>query len=236
MNRRPKLVLKNPAPTRHNGVVRAVSARRVQLAGRGARITWDVRRGGYMPPESWYEPTGEADGFVVLDQPAGNGFRHVLSEDDIRERLAQLPEQLTNVLEVVQLSQMTRKKRRAPCYGMQWGATIYLYPVEESRIEIFTAPPKPAQKIEADMYGARWEALGRNRWRLIWSEEALRDFYLNNVLIHELGHVLDQRNTAIKDRERYAEWFALEHGYKPSRREAVAAGALAKLVVRRHHK
>jgi hypothetical protein len=86
------------------------------------------------------------------------------------------------------------------------------------------------------MFGARWEPLENGRWRLIWSEEALRDFFLNNVLIHELGHVLDQRNTTVKDRERYAEWFALEHGYKPTRRAAIAAGALEKLVVRRHHK
>jgi hypothetical protein len=133
MNRRPKLVLKNPAPTRHNGVVRAVSSRRVQLAGRGARLNLDVRRGGYMPPELWYEPTGDVEDFTVLE--------NVLTEDDIRQRLAQLPPELVKGLEVVQLSQMTRKKRRAPCYGMQWGATIYLYPVEESRVEVFTAPP-----------------------------------------------------------------------------------------------
>lgn len=236
MSRRPKHVLKNPAPTRHNGVVRAVSSRRSQLTGRRARLDLDVRRGGYMPPEAWYEPTGELEDYVVLEQPAGNGFRHVLTEEEIRARLAQLPAEMTQGLEVVQLSQMTRKKRRAPCYGMQWGATIYLYPVEESRIEVFTAPPKPAQKIEAAMYGAQWEPLGRGRWRLVWSEETLKDFYLNNVLIHELGHLLDQRNTTSKDRERYAEWFALEHGYKASRRERMAADALAKMVVRRHHK
>ena len=83
------------------------------------------------------------------------------------------------------------------------------------------------------MYGAKWE-LGRAGWQLIWTEGAIRDFYLNNVLIHELGHILDNRNTNTKDRERFAEWFALEHGYKATRRAELAQRALAKYAVRRH--
>ena len=70
----------------------------------------------------------------------------------------------------------------------------------------------------------------RGIWRLEWTEEAVRDFYLNNILIHELGHLVDVRNTGYVDRERYAEWFAVEYGYKPSRPANVA-----KKVTRRHH-
>jgi hypothetical protein len=136
-------------------------------------------------------------------------------------------------LQVVQLSQMTHKKRRSPCYGMQWGSTIYLYPIEESLVESFAEPPKPAQRIEASMYGARWMN-ERGNWQLMWTEASLRDFYLNNVLIHELGHILDNRNTSNRDRERYAEWFALEMGYKASRRELLAQQAVNKYFVRRH--
>ena len=65
------------------------------------------------------------------------------------------------------------------------------------------------------------------RWQLVWTEEAIRDFYLNNVLIHELGHILDSRNTSHRDRERYAEWFALEMGYKASRRQSWPSGRWA---------
>jgi predicted Zn-dependent protease len=54
---------------------------------------------------------------------------------------------------------------------------------------------------------------------------------LNNILIHELGHLLDRHNTTFTDRERYAEWFAIHFGYKPSRR-ATASGQPAR---RRHH-
>ena len=82
------------------------------------------------------------------------------------------------------------------------------------------------------MYGGRWVQNGR-QWQLIWTEQTIRDFYLNNVLMHELGHLLDQRNTNYTDRERYAEWFAIEHGYRASRRSDLARRA-ARKITRRH--
>ena len=44
-----------------------------------------------MPPEKWYEPAEDHDGnYSVIEQTAGTGFRHILTETEIRERLAQL--------------------------------------------------------------------------------------------------------------------------------------------------
>jgi hypothetical protein len=134
-------------------------------------------------------------------------------------------------LEVVQLSRMTRKKSRFPCYGMQWGATLYLYPLETERIEYFVRPPTPAQFNEPRMFGGRWEVDSNGGWSLYWSDFAIKDFYLNNILIHELGHLLDRRNTGYLERERFAEWFAIEYGYKPSR----SSKSFKRTVRRRHH-
>jgi len=231
MSRRITLSLKTPAPARNNA---ARSGRKFVTLGKRARISSATLRGPYLPPERWYEPVEQVVGrYSVIVQPSGNGYRHVVTEDDVRRRLAQLPQWMTSPLQVVQLSQMTRKKRRSPCYGMQWGSTVYLYPIEETLVESFAHPPKPAQRVEAAMYGARW-LNERGQWQLIWTEETIRDFYLNNVLIHELGHILDQRNTSHRDRERFAEWFALEMGYKASRRKELAERAVNKYVVKRH--
>ena len=84
------------------------------------------------------------------------------------------------------------------------------------------------------MYGGRWKQIGGSSWELIWTEQSIRDYYLNNVLMHELGHLLDSRNTSYTDRERYAEWFALEYGYKASRRQQLA-DRVKKRIRRRHH-
>ncbi len=111
---------------------------------------------------------------------------------------------------------MTRKRRLFPCYGLQWGTAVYLYPIEESLEELYVQTPRPAQRIETEMFGGRWVQDG-NLWRLIWTTDTIRDFYLNNVLIHEIGHINDSRNTSFRKRERFADWFAVEYGYRASR-------------------
>lgn len=41
----------------------------------------------------------------------------------------------------------------------------------------------------------------------------LRDFFIRDVLVHEIGHHVDQRrNCTTKERERFADAFAREHG------------------------
>lgn len=172
----------------------------------------------FVPPENWYEPVGEADGYRFVLQNPGEGFRHILTPAEVRERLAELPEEFVEPLEVVQLSRMTRKKQSFPCYGMQWGTSIYLYPIEDNLVEYYHQPPRPSQYTEAKLFGGRWEQ-DHDGWRLIWTEAAIKDFYLNNILIHELGHLLDERNTSYTDRERYAEWFAIKYGYLPTQTE-----------------
>jgi hypothetical protein len=170
----------------------------------------------FQPPEDWHEPTERGAGFRTIIQPPGSGYRHVVTPVEIRQRLAELPEAFVGPLEVVQLSRMTRKKQGFPCYGMQWGAAIYLYPIEVGLVEFYGQPPTPNQVNEARMYGGRWMQESRMCWKLVWTERAIKDFYLNNILIHELGHLVDQRNSSHVDRERFAEWFAVRHGYQPT--------------------
>lgn len=197
---------------------RAASKRIRSAPLRGKRIR-GVReeRNSFTPPEDWYESKENGNGYKVIQKFPGAGYRHVLTEQEVRDRLALLPELFLRPLEVVQFATMTRKKRLFPCYGMQWGTTIYLYPLEESLVEWSGQAPRPTQLIEARMFGGEWKQDRHGSWRLEWTEDNLRDFYLNNVLIHELGHMLDDRNTSYLDRERYAEWFAMEYGFRASR-------------------
>jgi len=218
--------------------IRAVSSRRrldhvAPLSQRARGLEKNVCA-QFAPPEDWHEPTEEGStSYHCIVQEPGEGYRHVVTEKEVRERLGQLPTAVLAALEVVQLSRMTKKKQSFPCYGMQWGSTLYLYPIEESLIEYFPHPPRPAQYNEARQYGGKWLQKGRD-WQLIWTEAAIRDFYLNNILIHELGHLLDDRNTSYTDRERYAEWFAIEHGFKKSKRTKKRQ-MRRRRIQRRHH-
>jgi len=171
-------------------------------------------------PEVWHEPpereNDEPKVIKYIQQPAGKGYVHPVTVDEIKDRLELLPNRFIDSLEVVQLSRMTRKRTFFPRYGMQWGQTIYLYPIEESLIETYLEQPRPDQLIEARTYGGDWYQ-DREVWRLEWTEETIRDFYLNNILIHEIGHLNDDRNKNFNARERFANWFAIEYGYKMSR-------------------
>ena len=186
----------------------------------------------FSPPEDWHEPSEEhAAELQIIVQSPGRGFQHILTPQQIRRRLSELPRWMLAPLGVIQLSRMTRKKRSFPCYGMQWGSSLYLYPMEESLTEYYGRPPTPAQANEAKSYGGSWIHESPGVWKLVWTREAIVDFYLNNILIHELGHLLDDRNSNYRDRERYAEWFADHHG-----RTAQNRPKRPRRVRRRHHK
>lgn len=172
----------------------------------------------FNAPEVWHEQSdrqpNDAIRFVTCDP--GEGHIHPVTVKDVRRRLLDLPKKFVRGINVIQLSPMTNKRRLFPCYGMQWGSTVYLYPIEESLVELYVRPPRPSQLIDARMYGGHWSQEG-NMWHLRWTPQAIRDFYLNNILIHEIGHINDPRNNSYQDRERYADWFAIEYGYRASR-------------------
>lgn len=191
------------------------------------------RQEPFAPPEDWHEPQGDGRAYRVVTQKPGPGYRHVVTAEQIRTRLAELPQSFLQALEVVQLSRVTRKKQSFPCYGMQWGPAIYLYPIEETLEETFYAPPHPQVVNESRMYGGAWDETEPGVWRLTWTEQSVQDFYLNNILIHELGHLVDERNRSYVDRERYAEWFAIQYGYQASGGRLRRGGADVR---KRHHR
>lgn len=217
---------RQPKTARVQNVVRwSRRARRPQSG------TQNVRE-PFAPPEDWHEPRGDGRDYRVVVQPPGEGYCHVVTPSQVRERLRQVPQEFLKDLEVVQLSRMTRKKQSFPCYGMQWGSTLYLYPLEDTLEEWFAAPPRPEVMNEARMYGGRWDEPAPGSWRLTWTPQAIQDFYLNNILIHELGHLVDDRNSTYTDRERFAEWFAIQYGYRATGgREGRKPGQIR----RRHH-
>ena len=218
-----------------NTVTKARLPKRIVAASKRARGAPRDEIQPYAPPEDWHSGMGGDRSYRLVVQPPGPGYRHVVTESDIRNRLSGLPAHFLRPLDVIQLSRMTRKKQTFPCYGMQWGNSLYLYPLEESLIEHFHSPPRPNLVNEVRMYGGRWVHEAPSMWKLIWTPAAIKDFYLNNILFHELGHLLDDRNTKPTEREQYAEWFAIHFGYLPSRHTAAARCRTRKHRIRRRH-
>jgi len=172
----------------------------------------------FNAPEVWHEPADEEsdDSIRYLTCEPGAGYVHPVNAKDVRRRLRDFPKKFLRGVDVIQFSPMTHKRRLFPCYGMQWGSTVYLYPIEESLLELYVRPPRPSQLIDAKMYGGHWSQQD-DMWQLRWTPQSIRDFYLNSILIHEIGHINDPHNSSYQDRERYADWFAIEYGYRASR-------------------
>lgn len=208
--------VKSTGQQRPSGV-KPAAAYRQRVSRRQSSIPFNASEIWHAPLVD--KPAGSRCGVAcrVKIQPAGSGYMHPVTAAEVRERIALLPEEFREVIEVVQFSRMTRKRLTFPCYGMQWGFSVYLYPIEESLVETYSRPPRPDQRIEAAMYGAEWREADDGHWNLHWTAESIRDFYLNNVLIHEIGHLNDSRNTSYRDRERFANWFAIEYGFRASR-------------------
>ncbi|MBX3440626.1 MAG: hypothetical protein KF861_24255 [Planctomycetaceae bacterium] len=209
---------KSTRVTRRSTPARAARQRGTTTGVPRQRLTRESKGDPFCPPEVWHEPTAR-DRIEIITQSAGVGYIHPVTAAEVAARIEDLPSRFREPLEVVQLSTMTRKRALMPLYGLQWGSTVYLYPIEETLVETYRCPPLPSQQIEARMFGGVWRQIGP-LWCLEWTLPALKDFYLNNILIHEIGHVNDTRNTTSRDRERYAEWFAIEYGYRASRRRA----------------
>src|SRR5262245_41326624 len=134
----------------HQGPLR-LAAGRARRASHDSRPVAAFRQRGrqsgskiedFNAPERWHAPRGKRRTQYIVHR-AGAGFIHAVSPDDVRDRLALLPARFTRDLEVVQFSSMTRKREFFPCYGMQWGAAVYLYPIEESLEEVYQRPPSP---------------------------------------------------------------------------------------------
>ena len=220
-----KRATKKAAPARRARVREYSKAARRSLGRYGRENMFDA-------PETYFEPKEGRKGYEVIETDPGYEFRHVVTPDQVRTCLERLPLRFLEGLEVVQLSTMTRKKRLLPCYGLQWGCAIYLYPFHESLEEHFEMPPPTQMVIETKMYGGRW-VHSDNLWKLIWTESTARDYHLNNILVHELGHLVDTWNTNSADQERFAEWFAIEYGYRRTKAKTRRRPRKSK---RRHHK
>src|SRR4051812_23594884 len=91
MSRRSQQNVRNRTPAKNNARVLDRGARRGGGAGKRARGGFGRQRQSYMPPERWYEPEETLTQLRIVQQSAGEGYRHVVTADDVRERLAQLP-------------------------------------------------------------------------------------------------------------------------------------------------
>ncbi len=111
------------------------------------------------------------------------GFMRPCSAMQVEEKLMSCPSEFLQELRAVFILSGTRKQLKC------WGATSYFGHYWQCCVFLHAYP-------------------FARRPDLNW----LASYYVNDVLIHELGHHVDLHNTTKKDRERFANRFAKTHG------------------------
>ncbi len=144
-------------------------------------------------------------------------FIRPVEAEDVRELLSSVPSDFLHSLDSIYLLGGTSKQLKASKksfrYGCYEAGRIYLYAFPRRMlIDYWGKLPKPTIVEEYKRMGAEWKQndLG---WWLEFDQSSLKQFYLLDVLLHELGHHVDRRiwgqDTA--SAERSAEWFAQEY-------------------------
>ena len=172
--------------------------------------------------EKYFEKIYHTPGLTVIEQPIHPDFIIPVDEASIRETLGAVPQKFLSDLAAVIVLGGSKKQEKTFknlfAYGRYWSNIIVLHPYPKKYLEQhWKTLPKPSILHEYERAGAEITRDGK-RWRIRFDEESLKQFYLRDVLVHELGHHVDSENFRFKSHraaENFAEWFASEYGYRP---------------------
>jgi len=159
---------------------------------------------------------------LVFLEPTHVDFLQPLTREDIEDTLAKVPGAYTRGLQgLFVLSGSTKSSKVVGslyCYGTYWLDCIFLAPFPKvMQDRYFTKPPKPSILREWRRSGAE---VGQTTdgLRVRFDGQAIRRFYIRDVLMHEIGHHVDRYwMKPNRKKEGFAEWFATEFGFRMRR-------------------
>ena len=157
-------------------------------------------------------------------KPFHSGFVLPISKEDIEKQLLDLPEEYILDIKGIRILPGSKKQLKVcknwQMYGEYAVGFISLYPFPKKLMNIqLKKLPAPHLQRELKRVGVQFKNI-KKRWYQVFSEQALRSFYLNDVLIHEIGHHVDRFNQhkSYYQKEKFAEAFADAFGFKNKKR------------------
>jgi hypothetical protein len=156
----------------------------------------------------------------IYERPLHPRFLRPFTAEDVHRVLAQVPLPFLQGLHAIYLMGGTEKQEtmafsRLYTYGQYRTSTksIYLFAFPQKCLSYQTKKhPRPDIAQEYTRAGAKVERSG-NKTIFRFDIESLREFYLSDVLVHEIGHHVDFGNLKRKsdfEAERTAEEFVRE--------------------------
>lgn len=163
----------------------------------------------------------ESTPIFMVDNPSRDLYFPV-SVDEIKDLLAKLPAHHTENITHIWLRKMSNKEyekegKTQGCFICGSGVNlIVLYPFPRDLIMCF-GNKKPSNKVLKWYAPYQPELIFKNDdWTLVWTEEKIKQYYLEGLLLHEIGHQLDsvyQRYWSPTYKKQKAENFADNYAY-----------------------
>ncbi len=132
------------------------------------------------------------------------------SVEDVASVLRAIPERfLTGLTGVFLLGGTTRQRSlKRLTYGIDNTNQIFPFALPERMLDQnLSKMPKPNVALAYTKFGVTITPNGKGGAKLRFDSVSLRNYFLYDVLLHEVGHHVDREHRS-DDSERYATWFA----------------------------
>ena len=156
---------------------------------------------------------------LIRIEPTHNELIFPVTQDDIEATLARIPSDYVDGIKAILVPSGSKKQIKVSKglyrFGEYWQECIFLHPYPKVDMTLtFSKKPNPKVIQEYQRAGATVAQKGTGI-EILFDDNSLRQFYLRDVLMHEIGHHNDdRRGRPRRKREGFAEWFASEYGYR----------------------
>ena len=158
----------------------------------------------------------------IKDNPSRD-FYFPVNEKEILEKLNQLPKEHFDKITHIWLRKFRKKdyEKNKTVQGMFICGSkvnlIVLHPFQKN-LQMLFGDKKPSKR-NLKMYSNWCDTLAYDEklksWYLQWKKETIKDYYLNSLLLHEVGHFIDSQyerfwSKATRDKqENFADMYAI---------------------------
>jgi len=162
---------------------------------------------------------GEELPIYIEDNPSRD-FIHPVTISEIEEYLKKMPkketEMITHIwLRKVKKSDYEKGETYQACFIRGSGVNLIVMNAFPKSLRMYFTEKKPSKKIVKfyNQWESNWDKL-KNVWYLQWTTESIKKYYLEHLLLHEIGHLIDSdnkrfySNTNNKKREDFANNYA----------------------------
>ena len=162
-----------------------------------------------FPANIYRQLSENGEEWQVLRENPSRDYYHPCSGDDYLGVLGRLPDDLTEYVRAVVLRRLPKEDEQLGIDARRRYSCVIMNSFPKSNEMPWSKRPTKATVQHLAPWCDRWRSDG-GRWRLVWEPEEVRRYYLYHVFLHEVGHINQPWSHSLRQREAFAENFALE--------------------------